>query len=65
MKYVEDASVALSAVLPGPLQPKALRLQADYQTRMHELLAPENFIAETASALTKAERQRIIKAGRD
>jgi hypothetical protein len=47
---------ALAAVLPGRLRAKALQLQADYQNRIHELLAPEIFIAETANALTKANR---------
>jgi len=47
---------ALTAVLPGWLRAKALQLQADYQNRIHELLAPEIFIAETAKALTKANR---------
>jgi predicted nucleic acid-binding protein len=64
MKYVVDASVALTAVLPGSFRAEALRLQADYQNRIHEFLAPDIFIAETASALTKAERQKIIKVGR-
>jgi len=64
MKYVVDASVALTAVLPGPLRAKALQLQTDYQNRVHDLLAPDIFIAETANALTKAERQKLIKAGR-
>jgi predicted nucleic acid-binding protein len=64
MKYVVDASVALTAVLPGPFRAKALKLQADYGNRVHELLAPDIFIAETANALTKAERQKIIRVGR-
>jgi predicted nucleic acid-binding protein len=64
MRYVVDASVALTAVLPGPLRAKALQLQTDYQNRIHDLLAPDIFIAETANALTKAERQKLIKVGR-
>jgi predicted nucleic acid-binding protein len=64
MRYVVDASVALTAVLPGPLRAKALRLQTDYQNRIHDILAPDIFIAETANALTKAERQKLIKVGR-
>lgn len=63
MRYVLDASVALRWVLRDPLQPKDLRLQADYLNRIHELLAPDIFIAETANALTKAERQKLIKIG--
>ena len=64
MRYVVDASVALTAVLPGPLQAKALQLQTDYQNRIHDLLAPDIFIAETANALTKTERQKLIKWSR-
>lgn len=63
MRYVVDASVALTAVLPGPLRAKALQLQTDYQNLIHDLLAPDIFIAETANALTKAERQKLIKVG--
>ncbi len=33
MRYVGDASVALTAVLPGPFRGKALQLQTDYQMR--------------------------------
>jgi predicted nucleic acid-binding protein len=51
-------------VLPGPLRPKALQLQTDYHDRIHDLLAPDLLIAETANALTKAERQKLIKVGR-
>src|SRR5260370_37878557 len=64
MRYVADALVALTAVLPGPLLARALQLQTDYQNRIHELIAPDIFIAETANALTKAERQKLIKVGR-
>jgi predicted nucleic acid-binding protein len=64
MKYVLDASVALRWVLRDPLRPKALQLRSDYQPKLHELLAPDIFIAEVAGALTKAERQKIIRIGR-
>jgi predicted nucleic acid-binding protein len=64
MRYVLDASVALRWVLHDPLRPKALQLRSDYQTKIHELLAPDIFIAEVAGALTKAERQKIIRIGR-
>lgn len=64
MRYVVDASVASTAVLPGPHRAKARQLQTDYQNQVHDLLAPDIFIAETANALTKAERQKLIKVGR-
>ncbi len=63
MRYVLDASVALRWVLPSPLSAKALRLRDDYLHKVHDLLAPDIFPGETASALTKAERQKLIAVG--
>jgi hypothetical protein len=63
MRYVLDASVALCWVIPRPLSPKALQLRDDYRKSLHELIAPSVFPAETASGLTKAERQKIIPVG--
>ncbi len=63
MKYVLDASVAAYWVLRNPLQAKALKLRAEYQQNIHELIAPAHFPSEIASALTKAERQRLIPVG--
>jgi len=63
MRYVLDASVAVSSVISRPLTSKALRLRQDYQRGGHELLAPSIFSAEAASALTKCERQKIIPVG--
>jgi predicted nucleic acid-binding protein len=63
MKYVLDASAALCWVLPRPNSAKALRLRADFQNAVHELSAPSVFSGEVASALTKAERQKLIPVG--
>jgi predicted nucleic acid-binding protein len=63
MRYVVDASTAVRWVLPTPLQAKALKLRADYQQTIHELIAPSHFPGEIASALTKAERQKLIPVG--
>src|SRR5262249_43110605 len=63
MRYVLDASVALGWVLPRPNSGKALRLRAEFQNAIHELVAPSMFSGEVASALTKAERQKIIPVG--
>src|SRR5438445_13705367 len=63
MKYVLDVSVAICWVIPRPLTPKAVRLRAEYQRQIHELLAPAVFIDEVAGALTKAERQKDIAVG--
>jgi len=63
MKYVLDASVALSWVMPRPFSSKALALRDDYRNHVHELIAPSTFGAEVASGLTKAERQRLLPVG--
>jgi predicted nucleic acid-binding protein len=63
MRYVLDASAALCWVLPRPNSGKALQLRADFQNAVHELIAPSVFSGEVASALTKAERQRLIPVG--
>jgi predicted nucleic acid-binding protein len=63
MKYVVDASVAVRWEIVTPDSPKALRLRADYQNRIHELFAPETIVWETANSLLKAERRKNIPAG--
>ena len=63
MRYVLDASAALCWVLPRPNSSKALQLRADFQNAVHELIAPSIFSGEVASALTKAERQKLIPVG--
>src|ERR1700676_5449277 len=63
MTYVLDASAALCWVLPRPNSGKALQLRADFQNAVHELIAPSVFAGEVASALTKAERQKLIPVG--
>ena len=62
MKYVIDASVAAIWVLRAPLTPRALQsLRDDYRRRAHGLIAPADFPHEIANALTKAERQKLIR----
>jgi len=63
MRYSLDPSVALCWVVPRAHSGKALRLRADYQRAVHDLIAPSHFPAEVASALTKSERQGVISAG--
>jgi hypothetical protein len=63
MKYALDVSVALCWVISRPLTPKALLLRDEYRRQLHELIAPGHFPVEIASALTKAERQKLIPAG--
>jgi predicted nucleic acid-binding protein len=63
VKYVLNASVAACWVLRNPLQAKALKLPAECQQNIHELIAPSHFPGEIASALTKAERQKLIPVG--
>lgn len=63
MRYVLDASAALCWILPRPNSGKAMQLRKDFQNSVHELLAPSIFSGEVASALTKAERQKLIPVG--
>lgn len=63
MKYVLDSSVALRWVLSGPHVAKARRFRAEFRNGIHDLLAPETLIGETANGLIKAERQKIIASG--
>jgi hypothetical protein len=41
----------------------AIQLRADYRRAIQELIAPAHFPDEVASALTKAERQKLIPVG--
>jgi predicted nucleic acid-binding protein len=43
MIYVLDSNVALKWVLPEADSDKALRLRADMQAGLHQLLSPEVF----------------------
>ena len=63
MKFVLDASVATSWVLPYPYSPQANRFRHDFLRQIHELISTTSFSGEVASALTKAERQKIITSG--
>lgn len=63
MRYVLDASAALCWVLTRPNSGKALQLRADFQNAFHDLIAPSVFSGEIASALTKAEPQKLIPVG--
>lgn len=61
MIYVVDSNVKW--VLPEADSDKALRLRADLQAGVHELLAPDVFAVEVAHALTRAERKGHIPIG--
>jgi predicted nucleic acid-binding protein len=63
MKYVLDASVALKWVLSESDSPAANKLREEFTRDVHELVAPDTFLAEVAHALTKAERRGLIGAG--
>src|SRR5882762_1657564 len=60
MKYVLDASVAVSWILPEKHSAKAVRLRNEFRKNLHELIAPDIFPGEVANALTRAERKKII-----
>ncbi len=61
MKYVLDSSVAFKWVVQENHSSKSLLLREDYRKAVHELIAPDFFPFEVGNALTKAERQKIIK----
>jgi predicted nucleic acid-binding protein len=63
MKYVLDSSVALKWVLPEADSAKAIRLRDECKSGIHELFAPDIFLAEIANGLASAERQGSIKTG--
>jgi predicted nucleic acid-binding protein len=63
MRYVLDVSAALCWILPRPASPRAIQLRDEYAHGAHNLIAPSIFQAEAASALTKAERQKLIAVG--
>lgn len=63
MTYVLDVSAALCWVLPRPASPRAVQLRDEFNRGVHALIAPSIFPAEAASALTKAERQKLIPVG--
>jgi predicted nucleic acid-binding protein len=63
MTYVLDVSAALCWALPRPASARALQLRDEHSRGVHTLIAPSIFPAEAASALTKAERQKLIPVG--
>jgi predicted nucleic acid-binding protein len=63
MIYVLDVSAALCWVLPRAGSPRAVQLRDEAHRGVHTLIAPSVFAAEAASALTKAERQKLIPVG--
>lgn len=60
MKYVIDSNVAIKWVKDEPNSDKARRLRDDYRAGIHELLAPDFFIAECGYALFKMEHQKSV-----
>jgi predicted nucleic acid-binding protein len=63
MKYVIDASVAVRWMLKSPHYLEARRLRTDSLQQIHDLIAPETILWETANAFLKAERGKVIPAG--
>ena len=49
--------------MPESDSAKALRLRADFQASIHELIAPDVLPVECAHALTRAERRGILAVG--
>jgi hypothetical protein len=61
MKYVLDASVAARWVLRDPLQAKALKLRAEYQQNIHELIAPSHFRFPVAVSDASQKRSSLLR----
>jgi predicted nucleic acid-binding protein len=57
MKYVLDSSVAFKWAVTEVDTAKALRLRAEYQHGIHDLLSPDIFPIEVGHAMTRTERQ--------
>jgi predicted nucleic acid-binding protein len=60
MRYIVDASVALKWVMNETDAPIALRIRNQFRQSIHELIAPDVFVLETAHGLSKAERKAIV-----
>jgi len=63
MRYVLDSNISLKLVLPEADSDPARRLRVDYQSQVHELLAPDVLPVEVAHGLAKAERRGVIPQG--
>src|SRR2546429_476470 len=63
MTYVLDVSAVLCWVLPRPASPRAVRMRDECRRGVPPLPPPPFSPAEAASALTKAERQKLIPVG--
>jgi predicted nucleic acid-binding protein len=63
VKYVVDASVAVTWLLGETNAEAAERLFANARSGIDELIAPEFFLAECGHALFRAERKKLIEPG--
>ena len=61
MKVILDASVALKWVLNEPDSALALQFRSEMRQELHEILAPDTFLAEIGHALTRSERKGLIR----
>lgn len=61
MRLILDSCVGLKTVLPEKDSPLALALMDDFRNQIHELIAPDCYLAECANAITRAERKGIIQ----
>jgi predicted nucleic acid-binding protein len=60
MRYVVDASVGLKWVMNEVDTAIALRIRNEFRQDVHELIAPDVYVLETAHGLAKAERKAIV-----
>ena len=61
MRVVLDASVALKWVLNEPDSEIALQVRSEIRQQLHQILAPDTFLAEIGHALTRSERKGLIR----
>ena len=61
MRYVLDSNVALKWVLPESDSAQAIRLRDEFLAGVHQLLAPDVFLAEVGHSLTRLERRGLIQ----
>lgn len=63
MRFVIDCSVAFKWNVLEPHSDRARLLRAEFESGMHDLLAPDLFPIEIANSFTVAERRGRIAAG--
>lgn len=64
LKCVVDASVCIKQYIPDPLSSKAVLLFAHLANPQNQIFVPDLFYIETANALWKYIRKKIVISGK-